>query len=97
MTLIEQAHSSQFWEWQNLDITTLKHAKCSQKVFKKLPEKQIATDFIYLTFSNFETISYKLLRPSQFLEKFMEILEWFIWQRQIMSLPLINVAGYLEE
>ena len=58
MTLIGHAHSSQFMEQQNLGITTLKHAKCAPNVFKKLPENRITTDFIYLTSSNFVTISH---------------------------------------
>ena len=41
-----------------------------------------------------DNISHKLLRPSQFLEKFMEILEWSALQRYIRPLPLLNVAGY---
>ena len=31
--LIGRAHSSQFMEWQNLGITTLKHAICPPDVF----------------------------------------------------------------
>ena len=50
------AHSSQLMEWQNLEITTLKYAKYVPKVFRKLPEHQITTDFLYLTYSNFVTI-----------------------------------------
>ena len=53
MTLIGHAHSSQFPERKNLGITTLKHAKCVPNIFKKLPENQITTGFIYLTSSNF--------------------------------------------
>ena len=34
------------------------------------------------------------MRPSQFLEKFMEILEWSTLQKKIRPLPLLNVAGY---
>ena len=56
MTLIGHAHSSQFMEWQNLGITTLKHAKCAPNVFKKLPENRITTDSIYLTSSQFVTV-----------------------------------------
>ena len=56
--LIGHAHSSQFMEWQNLGIKTLKHAKCTPNVFKKLSENRITTDFIYLTSSNFVTISH---------------------------------------
>ena len=58
MMLIGHVHSSQFMEWQNLDITTLKHAKYTPNVFKKMPENPITTDFIYLTSSNFVTISH---------------------------------------
>ena len=45
-------------EWQNLGITTLKHAKYTPNVFKKLPENRITADFICLTSSNFVTISH---------------------------------------
>ena len=58
MTLIGHAHSSQYMEWKNLGITTRKHAKCAPNVFKNLPKDQITTDFIYLTSSNFVTISH---------------------------------------
>ena len=58
MTLIGHVHSSQFMEWQNLGITTLKHAKYTPNDFKKLPEIRITTDFIDLTSSNFVTISH---------------------------------------
>ena len=57
MTLVGHTHSSQFMEWQNLGITTLKHAKCAPNVFKKLPVNR-TTDFIYLTSSNFVTASH---------------------------------------
>ena len=43
---------------QNLGITTLKHATCAPNIFLKLPENQITTNFIYLTSSNFVTISH---------------------------------------
>ena len=46
MTLIGQAHFSQFMEWQNLGIKTLKHATYTPNVFLKLPENQITTNFI---------------------------------------------------
>ena len=39
-------------------------------------------------------ISHKLLRPSQFLESFPEILQWSTLQKQIRPLPLLNVAAY---
>ena len=58
MVLIGHAHSSQFMEWQNLGITTLKHATCAPNAFSKLPESQITPDFVYLASSNFVTISY---------------------------------------
>ena len=41
-----------------------------------------------------DNISHKLLRPSKFLEKFMEILEWPTLQKKIRSLPLLSVAAY---
>ena len=31
--LIDHAHSSQLLEWQNIGITTLKHATCARNVF----------------------------------------------------------------
>ena len=73
MTLIGHAHSSQFMEWQNLGIKALKYAKYTPNVFKKLPENWIATDFT--------SQLHKLLRPSQFLEKFMEILKLYTFQK----------------
>ena len=56
MTLIGYAHSSQFMEWQNLGVTTLKHAKCATNVYKKFPKNRITADFIYLTSSKFVTV-----------------------------------------
>ena len=56
--LIGHAHTSQFTEWQNLGITTPKHTTCALNVFLKLLENQITTNFIYLTSSNFVTISH---------------------------------------
>ena len=58
MTLIGNTHSSQFIEWQHLGITRLKHGKCAPNAFKKLLENQTTTDFIYLTSSNFVTITH---------------------------------------
>ena len=57
-TLIGHAHSFQSMEWRNLGITTLKHATCAPNIFLKLPGNQITTNFIYLTSSNFVTISH---------------------------------------
>ena len=47
----------QFMEWYNSGNTALKHAICAPNVFKKFPENQITKNFIYLTSSNFVTIS----------------------------------------
>ena len=58
MTWLGHAHSSQFMEWQNLGITILKHATCTQMFFFKSPESQITTDIIYLISSNFVIISH---------------------------------------
>ena len=46
MTLIGIAHSSQFMEWHNLGIKTLKHALYFPNNFLKLLENQIPTNFI---------------------------------------------------
>ena len=43
--LIGHAHSSEFMEWKNLGIATLKHAICPTNVFLKLLENQINTNF----------------------------------------------------
>ena len=75
MTLIDHAHSFQFMEKHNLGITTLKHALCPPNVFKNC-QKANNYQFYLPNFLKFcENISQKLLRPSQFLEKFMEIPE----------------------
>ena len=58
MILIGHTHSSQFMKWKNLVITIRKYATCAPNIFEKLSENQITTDFIYLTFSNFVTISH---------------------------------------
>ena len=55
--LISPAHSSQFMEYHNSGITTLKHAICAQNFYQNLPKNQRTTNFIYLTSSNFVTIS----------------------------------------
>ena len=79
--LIGHAHSSQFMEQQNLGITTLKYAKCAPNVFK-IAGKSNNYRFYLPNFLKFcDNISHKLLRPSQFLEKCMEILEWSTLQR----------------
>ena len=58
MRLIAPAHYSHFMRRYNSGITTLKLAICAPNVFPKLPENQITTNFIYLTSSNFVTISH---------------------------------------
>ena len=58
MRLIVPARSFQFMERHNLGITTLKHAIYAPSVFQKFPENQITNNFIYLTSSNFVTISH---------------------------------------
>ena len=58
MMLIGQAHSSQFMELHILSITKLKHAICDPNIYLKLLENQTTTNFIYLTSSNFVTISH---------------------------------------
>ena len=47
---------------------------------------------IFLKFCG--NISHKLLRPSKFLEKFLEILEWSFFRNKSGPSPLLNVAAY---
>ena len=82
MRLIGPAHSSQFMEWYNSGITTLKHAICAPKLFLKLAGKPSNHQFYLPNFLKFcDNISHKLLRPNQFLERFLEILEWSTLQK----------------
>ena len=60
--------------------------------FLKLPENQITTDFIYQFPQLF--FSHNLLRPSQFLEKFMEILNGPLCRNKSGPYPPLNVAAY---
>ena len=77
MRLIGPAHSSQFMERHNSGITTPKHAICAPNVFLKIAGKPNNYQFYLTNFLKFcDNISHKLLRPTQFLEKFLEILEW---------------------
>ena len=55
MKLIGPTHSVKFMKKHNSGITTLKHAICDPKVFQKLPENQLANNFIYLIFTIFVT------------------------------------------
>ena len=81
MMLIGHAHSSQFMEWQKLGITRLNHATC-RKCFLKIAGKSNNYGFYLPNFLKFcDNISHKFLRLSQFLEKFMEILEWSTLQK----------------
>ena len=61
MTLIGHAQFSQFMEWLNLGIKTLKYAIYAPNDFLKLPENQIPTNFVYLTSSNFVTVAMNFL------------------------------------
>ena len=93
--LIGHTHSSQFMEWQNLGITTLRHATCAPNVFWKFPENQITTNFIYLTSSHFMTISHinywNQVNPWKNLWKF-----WNgpLCRNKSSPFPLLNVAAY---
>ena len=69
MTLISHAHFSQFMQWLNLDLKTLKHAIYAPNVFLKLSKNQIPTNFIYLTSSNFVTISHINIETKSIPEK----------------------------
>ena len=93
--LIGHAHSSQFMEWQNVGSKRLKHNTCAPNVFKKLPENQIITSFIYLTSSNFVTICY--------INYWDQVNSWknswkfcndLLCRNKSGPSPLLNVAGY---
>ena len=80
--LIGPAHFSQFMESHNVAITRLKHAICAPNVFLKIVGKPYNYHFYLPNFLKFcDNISHKLLRPSQILEKFLEILEWSTLQK----------------
>ena len=76
MRLIGPTHfSSQFMEQHSSGVTTLKHAVCSPNVFLKIAEKPNNYQFYLPNFLKFrDKISHKLLRATQFLKKFLEIL-----------------------
>ena len=95
MRLIGPAHSSQFIEWHNSGITTLKHAVCAPNVFWNLPENQITTNFIYLTSSNLVTISHINYRDQVNSWKNL----WKFWngplcRNKSATSLLLNVAAY---
>ena len=56
--LIGHSHLSQFMEKHNLGVKTLYPDLSAQNTFLKLPENQITTNLIFLTSSNFVTISH---------------------------------------
>ena len=58
MMLIGHSHLSQFMEKHNLGVKTLYPDLSAQNTFLKLPENQITTNLIFLTSSNFVTISH---------------------------------------
>ena len=95
MMSVGHTYSSQFMEWQNLGIVTLKHATCAPYVFKKLSENQITTDFIYLISSNFVTMS-RVNYWDQF-NSWKNL--WKFWNGPLCRkksglFSLLNVAGY---
>ena len=93
--LIGHAHSSQFMEWQNLGIATLKHAICAPNVFFKLPENQTTTNFIYITSSNFVTIPH--INYWDQVNSWKNLLKFWngslCWNKS-GPFPLLNVAVY---
>ena len=92
--LIDHAHFSQFTGWQNLGITTLKHATCALNVFKKLLESQINADFIYLTCSNFVTISHiNYWDQVSSWKNFWKFCNGPLCRNKSGSFPLLNVAA----
>ena len=81
-------------EWRNLGIPTLKHAIYALKVFKRLPG---TINFIYLTSTNFVTISHinywDQVNSGKNLQKFWNYL---LCRNKSAPLPLLNVAAYLK-
>ena len=95
MRLTVPVRSSQFMEWHNSGITTLKHAICAPNIFKKLQENQITTNFIYLTSWNFVTISH--INYWDQLNSWNNF--WKFWngplcRNKLGPFPLLNVAAY---
>ena len=83
MMLTGHAFSSQFMEWRNLGITTLKNAIYLPNLFFQiLLENQIKNNFIYLTSSNCVAISYiNYWDQLNSRKKFMKVLEWSNFQK----------------
>ena len=95
MSLICPAHCSQFMEWHNSGITPLKHAICSPNVLQNLPENQITTNFIYLTSSNFVTISHKNYGDQvNSWKNFWKFGNVSLCRNKSAPSPLLNVAAY---
>ena len=95
MILIGHTHSSQFMKWKNLVITIRKYATCAPNIFEKLSENQITTDFIYLTFSNFVTISH--INYWHQVNSWKNL--WKLWNGPLCrnksdSFPILYVASY---
>ena len=65
------------------------------KCFLKIAEKPNNYQSYLANFRKFcDNISHKVFRPTQFLEKIMEVLEWSTFQKEIGALPQLNVAAY---
>ena len=93
--LISHVHSSEIMEWHNLGITTLETVIYAKKCFFKIVGKPNSYQSYWPNFITFcDNISHKLLRPSQFLEKSMEILKWPTCRNKSGHSTLLNVAGY---
>ena len=79
----------------NSGIAPLKPAICAPNVFKKLPENQITTNFIYLTSSNYEAVSHinywKQVGP---WKNFWKFGNGPLSRNKSGSFPVLNVAAY---
>ena len=95
MRLISLTHSSKIMEWHNSSIITLKHAIYGPNVYKKLSEKQVTTNFIYLTSTSFVTISHiNYWDQVDSWEIFWKFWNGPLCRNKSAPFPLLNVALY---
>ena len=93
--LIGHTLYSQFMEWQNVGITTLKQATCAPNVFLKKTKNQIPTNIIYLTSSNFERISHiNYWDQVNSRKNLWTFCNGPLYRNKSGPFPLLNVAGY---
>ena len=94
MRLIDPTHSTQFMEWHNSGITTLKRTICAPNVFKTCRKNKY---YLNLTSSNFVTISH--------INYWDQVNSWAIFwkfwndplcRNKSVPFPLLNVVAYCQ-